>query len=165
ISYLRFTGRPEPLIQLVEAYMKEQGMFHSAATAEARYSDRLELDLASVVPSLAGPTRPQDRVSLLEAKEAFAEGLKVLLSKIKAKGGSAVVKAEKLTGCPVREAQPRHGRSGDLLEPDPLAATAKITLDGQTHQLHHGSVVIAAITSCTNTSNPSVMIAAGLLAK
>jgi aconitate hydratase len=141
IRYLRFTGRPEWLIQLVEAYTKEQGMFHTAGTPEARYSDKLELDLGSVAPSLAGPTRPQDRVPLREAKKAFADGLKILLSKAKPKAGS-----------PVQEATP-------------AATTAKITLDGATHELHHGSVVIAAITSCTNTSNPSVMLAAGLLAR
>src|SRR5205085_5931280 len=129
IRYLRFTGRPEPLIQLVEAYMKEQGMFHSAATEEARYSDKLELDLASVVPSLAGPTRPQDRVSLREAKEAFAEGLKVLLSRIKAKGGTVTIKPEQIAGCPVRETQPLPARSGDPLDADRLAASATITLE------------------------------------
>ncbi len=161
IRYLRFTGRPEWLIQLVEAYTKEQGMFHTAATPEARYSDKLELDLASVAPSLAGPTRPQDRVPLREAKKGFAEGLKALLSKIKSKGGAVKIKPEQIAGCPVREAEPLQPAA----ESDPATATAKITLDGATHELHHGSVVIAAITSCTNTSNPSVMLAAGLLAR
>jgi aconitate hydratase len=164
IRYLRFTGRPEPLVRLVEAYVKEQGMFHGAAAPEARYNDRLDLDLASVVPSLAGPTRPQDRVSLREAKRGFAEGLEKLLAKIKTKGGGVAVKPEEIAGCPVREAQPLPV-AGIAAEPAPAAATTAITLDGQTHELHHGSVVIAAITSCTNTSNPSVMMAAGLLAK
>src|SRR5207237_426907 len=75
IRYLRFTGRPEPLIRLVEAYMKEQGMFHTASMAEARYSDKLELDLTSVTPSLAGPRRPQDRVALGDVKTSFAAEL------------------------------------------------------------------------------------------
>jgi aconitate hydratase len=165
LRYLRFSGRPEALVQLVEAYMKEQGMFHERGTPEARYSDKLELDLGSVVPSLAGPTRPQDRVSLRDAKKGFAAGLRGLLSKIKSKGGGVKIKPEQITGCPVREAEPLPTSAAVAEEPDPLAATARVSLDGKTHELHHGSVVIAAITSCTNTSNPSVMIAAGLLAK
>jgi len=164
IRYLRFSGRPESLIRLVEAYMKEQGMFHTATTPEARYSDRLELDLATVVPSLAGPTRPQDRVSLHDAKKGFAEGLEKLLSKIKQKGGPSVP-VEPITGCPVREAKPLAAATASTADPDRLATKVKISLDGKPQELHHGSVVIAAITSCTNTSNPSVMMAAGLLAK
>jgi aconitate hydratase len=141
LRYLRFSGRPDWLIQLVEAYTKEQGLFHTPATPEAHYSDTLALDLAAVEPSLAGPTRPQDRVRLRESKKAFAEGLKVLLSKAKPKATTLPMSTE---------AAP---------------ATVPVTLDSATHELRHGSVVIAAITSCTNTSNPSVMLAAGLLAK
>jgi aconitate hydratase len=139
LRYLRFTGRPEALVRLVEAYTKEQGLFHTPQTPEAVYSDTLELDLGTVEPSLAGPTRPQDRVWLSQAKKSFAEALPKLLSKAKPKAGEAA--------------------------PADASATAPIILDGTTHQLHHGSVVIAAITSCTNTSNPSVMMAAGILAK
>jgi aconitate hydratase len=137
LRYLRFTGRPEAQVRLVEAYTKEQGLFHGAKTPEAAYSDTLELDLAKVVPSLAGPKRPQDRVPLTDVKKSWPAALQDLLSKAKTKEGAA---------------------------PNPSAA-AKVTIDGAAHELKHGSVVIAAITSCTNTSNPSVMMAAGLLAK
>jgi aconitate hydratase len=137
LKYLRFSGRPEALVQLVEAYTKEQGLFHTPNTPEAMYSDTLELDLGTVEPSLAGPKRPQDRVALGKIKQSFAKELPGLLSKAKAKTGAAA-------------------DSG---------SSVKVALSKETAELHHGSVVIAAITSCTNTSNPSVMLAAGLLAK
>jgi aconitate hydratase len=138
LRYLRFTGRPEPLVRLVEAYTKEQGLFHGPDTPPAAYSDTLTLDLGTVEPSLAGPIRPQDRVPLSGAKQAFARGLEMLLQKSRPKA-------------PAPAASP--------------SGTATVTVDGQTAELRHGAVVIAAITSCTNTSNPSVMLAAGLLAK
>jgi aconitate hydratase len=141
LRYLRFTGRAEEQVRLVEAYTKEQGLFHTAGTPHAAYSDTLTLDLQTVVPSLAGPTRPQDRVPLRESKKAFADSLQVLLSRVK--GGKPLPQ--------VAEA-PAPGTAAPV--PGPAAG-----------ELHHGSVVIAAITSCTNTSNPSVMLAAGLLAK
>jgi aconitate hydratase len=154
IRYLRFSGRPDSLIRLVEAYMKEQGMFHTATTPEARYNDRLELDLASVVPSLAGPKRPQDRVALTDVKRSFAAELPGLLGKSKTKPAVALAIAK------------------EIGEGSPTTPPPHPTVPGQVNgspnyieQLHHGSVVIAAITSCTNTSNPSVMMAAGLLAK
>ena len=128
LRYLRFTGRPESQVRLIDAYMKRQGMFHEPGAPAARYSSTLALDLGQVEPSLAGPSRPQDRVPLRDSKAKFAEALGVLQSRMKPRAG----------------------------------ATAGSTTPGQ---LHHGSVVIAAITSCTNTSNPSVMMAAGLLAK
>jgi aconitate hydratase len=128
LRYLRFTGRPEKLVHLVEAYAREQGLFHTRETPEARYSDTLQLDLRAVEPSLAGPTRPQDRVRLSDVKKSFADALPKLRGKGK-KGGQ------------------------------PAAAS------GQAAAVANGAVVIAAITSCTNTSNPSVMMAAGLLAK
>src|SRR5437588_1218414 len=137
LRYLRFSGRPDALVQLVEAYCKEQGLFHSASTPEACYSDGLELNPRSVEPSLAGPTRPQDRVQLRQSKKSFADALQVMLSRSKAKASGAVTKPSSI----------------------------KIQMDGAGHELHHGSVVIAAITSCTNTSNPSVMMAAGLVAR
>jgi aconitate hydratase len=139
LRYLKFSGRPESLIRLVEAYTKEQGLFHSLATPEATYSETLLLDLTTVEPSLAGPTRPQDRVRLSEAKQSFAEALQKLLAKAK-------------PSAPARQ----HLAQASSSAPVPEVAAAP---------LHHGSVVIAAITSCTNTSNPSVMLAAGLLAK
>jgi aconitate hydratase len=130
IEYLRLTGRPDDQLALVEAYAKEQGLWHdpsSEAYVEPRFSERLELDLSTVVPSLAGPKRPQDRVEVTKAGESFTKAL------------------EDYT--------------------DDADATAEITLDGETFEIGHGAVSIAAITSCTNTSNPSVMIAAALLAK
>jgi aconitate hydratase len=133
LRYLRFTGRPEAQVKLVEAYFKEQGLFHAPGVPEARYTDVMHLDLRSVVPSLAGPTRPQDRVKLDESKKSFHASL-----------GKMLANAPK---------------------PGVADAKATATIDGKDVTLTHGSVVIAAITSCTNTSNPSVLMAAGILAK
>jgi aconitate hydratase len=127
LSYLRLTGRSDEHIALIEAYCREQGLFHDEKTPEAQYSELLALDLGSVEPSLAGPKRPQDRVALSQAKQSFEQALPSLI-----KPGKAAKSTEAASG---------------------------------NGHLHHGSVVIAAITSCTNTSNPSVMLAAGLLAK
>ena len=135
LNYLRFTGRAEDTVELVRAYAAEQGLFRTASSPEADYSDTLQLDLATIEPSLAGPRRPQDRVPLRQAKEKFAQALPTLSG---AKAGA---------------------------EKDQTKTTAKITLNGESAELHDGSVVIAAITSCTNTSNPSVMLGAGLVAK
>jgi aconitate hydratase len=140
LRYLRFSGRPERLVRLVEAYTKEQGLFHTAGTPAAAYSDTLELDLATVEPSLAGPKRPQDRVSLRHVKQNFADELPDLLASAQSKTKSLPV-----------------GPAGSAASEPPVG-------EG-TPPLRHGSVVIAAITSCTNTSNPSVMVAAGLLAQ
>jgi aconitate hydratase len=137
LTYLRVSGRPDYLIDLVETYAKEQGLFHTGDTPEASYSDLASLDLASVVPSLAGPRRPQDRVSLTRVKENFTVELPKLQAAAKPK-----------PGLPMQPAAP--------VESAPPGADAQVT---------NGSVVLAAITSCTNTSNPSVMMAAGLLAK
>jgi aconitate hydratase len=135
LKYLRITGRSEEQLALVEAYCKEQGLFHTAATPAAEYTDTLELDLATVVPSLAGPSRPQDRVALTDVKNSFHEALPKLKSAAKPK-----------------PTLPMSGPAGDASLPADVS-------------LKDGSVVIAAITSCTNTSNPSVMVAAGVLAK
>ncbi len=135
LEYLRLTGRAASQVALVEAYARAQGLFASADAPDAVYTETMEMDLASVVPSLAGPRRPQDRVSLSNAKNSFAGSLDELKKGVKSAGGGT-----HSTG------------SGQ-------AAVATAT------QLEHGSVVIAAITSCTNTSNPSVMIGAGLVAK
>jgi aconitate hydratase len=145
LRFLRFTGRPEALVQLVEAYCKEQGLFHTADAPEALYSDTLELDLGTVQPSLAGPSRPQDRVLLGDVKRSFAAALPGMRGKSKPAPGAAL---------PVVDA---HAAAQE--KPTP------VTIDHAEHHLHNGSVVIAAITSCTNTSNPSVMLAAGLLAR
>ena len=149
LRYLRFTGRPEPLVKLVEAYFKEQGMFHTAATPPANYSDTLELNLASVEPSLAGPSRPQDRVRLFDVKRAFADALPKLQAATKPRAA----------GLPV---VPNHSEELEAREAPSLPEETPHAVAGK---LQNGSVVIAAITSCTNTSNPSVLIAAGLLAK
>jgi len=129
LRYLDLTGRDSHQIQLVETYAKEQGMFRTDASPDPMFSDTLELDLATVVPSLAGPRRPQDRVPLTESTKAFSEALPSLM------------------------------KSGDA------GKSVAVQLNGDKFQLSHGSVVISAITSCTNTSNPSVLIGAGLLAK
>ncbi len=142
VDYLRFTGRSETQVELVEAYCREQGLFHGPDTPEAEYSDTVELDLSTVVPSLAGPRRPQDRVPLSGVKESFLSQLSGLSTR---KGGLRVID---------------DGANTDAAQ----EAVADASGNGKI-ELQDGSVVIAAITSCTNTSNPSVMLAAGLLAK
>src|SRR5690349_22221111 len=151
LTYLRLTGRPEQQVALIEAYAKEQGLWHQPGSP-ARYSEQLTLDLGTVVPSVAGPKRPQDRVALTDAKNAFREAL----------GG--YVSAPSLD----------NGLAGTFPASDPVASEpasgpsspVPVTLDDGTEvTIDHGSVVIAAITSCTNTSNPSVMVGAALLAR
>jgi len=158
LRYLRLTGRSEEQIALVEAYYKEQGLFHTASSPEAEYTQTLELDLATVEPSVAGPKRPQDRVLLKDAATSFAQQLPSLLAPTAKPLGTRTAAAWERTAVAdtaVAEKSPVH-----------LTTTVKerFGVDPDTY-LDHGSVVIAAITSCTNTSNPSVMIAAGLLAK
>ncbi len=131
LSYLRLTGRGEDQVALVEAYAREQGMFRTPDSPEARYSETLELDLASVVPSLAGPKRPQDRVPLASAKPMFLDAL--------------------------RETKQQAGEA--------THNSISATIEGEQVEIADGVVVIAAITSCTNTSNPSVMVGAGLVAR
>ena len=152
LRYLRFTGRPEEQVQLVEAYMKAQGLFHTPDAPHAEYTDVLELDLSTVQPSIAGPRRPQDRIPLTNAKQAFREVLPSLLPPVAAQ--------------PSGVGQAFQPAAGGRLESPPHSQTAvSLKLNEQDFTLDHGAVVIAAITSCTNTSNPSVMVAAGLLAK
>ncbi|MFN8077390.1 MAG: aconitate hydratase AcnA [Kineosporiaceae bacterium] len=127
LAYLRLTGRSDQQVALVEAYAKEQGLWHDPSR-EVRYSEYLELDLSTVVPSIAGPKRPQDRIELSKAKEAFAAALPTYTA-------------------------------------DPSASASVTAPDGSSYELTHGAVTIASITSCTNTSNPSVMVAAALLAR
>jgi aconitate hydratase len=166
ISYLRLTGRGGEQVALVEAYAKEQGLWHEPGR-EARYSEELELDLSTVVPSLAGPKRPQDRVALTDAKTAFREAL------------GAYVQLDTLDeeiADTFPASDPFVPEKNGVVEPQspPAAAPAAgrpsapvgVTLeDGTKTSVDHGSVVIAAITSCTNTSNPSVMVGAALLAR
>ena len=174
LRYLEFTGRPKELVALVEAYTKEQGLFHDESSEEATYSDTLELDMSTVEPSLAGPKRPQDRVRLSEAHEAFAEAL---ASDLGENGhGHELHARDESSAESFPASDPPTGSEGDT-DPDagvkaPVAAVAESPVgtpvklaDGSEFELFHGAVVIAAITSCTNTSNPTVMIGAGLLAK
>jgi aconitate hydratase len=170
LEYLRFTGRSAAQIALVEAYMKEQGLFHSASSPEPEYSATLELDLASVRPSLAGPRRPQDRVPLGEVKSSFLRELGTMLAlpAQPARSRTAAAMVSEGGGTAGASAADAAGGAAAVATMAPHAAPsagAAATLGGKSFTLHHGAVVIAAITSCTNTSNPSVMVAAGLLAK
>jgi aconitate hydratase len=183
LRYLEFSGRPPELVELVEVYCKEQGMFHDESSDDATYSDTLELDLSDVVPSLAGPRRPQDRVALTEAKAVFLDALADYLpndmpDREPVHGTPEEASAESFPASDPPAAMP--GATGIAAPDSPRAPAADrgarvaersatvvpLTLDDGTEtELDHGYVVIAAITSCTNTSNPSVMLGAGLLAR
>jgi aconitate hydratase len=175
LRYLEFSGRPPELLELVEAYAKEQGLWHDENSEEPTFSDTIELDLSSVVPSVAGPKRPQDRVSLTESKAEFRAALEGLLPDADDDGGDG--EDDALSGSfpasdPVSTHVPNgaghapHGSSGGAQVADRRSAQSPVTLeDGTETELDHGHVVIAAITSCTNTSNPSVMLGAGILAR
>jgi aconitate hydratase A / 2-methylisocitrate dehydratase len=152
LDYLRLTGRSAQQVALVEGYAKEQGLWHEPGSESARYSEELTLDLSTVVPSLAGPKRPQDRVSLSDAKNSFRDALGAFVSEPSLDNGIAGT-------------FPASDPVANTPEPRPSAPTAVTLEDGTETTIDHGSVVIAAITSCTNTSNPSVMVGAALLAK
>jgi aconitate hydratase len=159
LGYLRTTGRDPQQIALVEAYCKEQGLFHTTKSLDAEYSQVVELDLATVEPSVAGPRRPQDRAPLSKAKESFETALPTLIGPRIAKNGSKTAPQQ------IARLEGEGGTTAIALE-DPHSPAAEKTVGNDVfEELHDGSVVIAAITSCTNTSNPSVMMAAGLLAK
>ncbi len=176
IDYLRLTGRSPEQLALVEAYAKEQGLWHDPA-AEPRFSEKLELDMSTVVPSLAGPKRPQDRVALSDAKQSFRAALadytddKAPVDQQSEEGYDEAV-AESF---PASDSPSHEGSNGSAPPTDSMSAVgtgggrpsrpATVTIDGTTCVIDHGAVAIAAITSCTNTSNPSVMIGAALLAK
>jgi len=136
LSYMKLTGRSAEQVELVERYTKEQGLFHTESAPEPEFTKRLSLDLSTVVPSLAGPKRPQDRVPMVQVKEAFQDALKAPA----ANRGFALPEAE-------------------------MTSHATVANNGHSAEIGHGAVVIAAITSCTNTSNPNVMVAAGLVAR
>ncbi|HEV3315560.1 MAG TPA: aconitate hydratase AcnA [Candidatus Angelobacter sp.] len=160
LQYLRMTGRAESHIALVEAYCKEQGLFHTATTTEAEYSEVVELDLSTVEPSVAGPRRPQDRVPLSRAKESFEQALPTLI------GPRAGKDSRKAAPKQVARFEGEGGSPAAVAVEDAEAPAAQSAVSEDIFEyLHDGSVVIAAITSCTNTSNPYVMMAAGLLAK
>jgi aconitate hydratase len=200
LRYLEFSGRPAAQIAVVEAYAREQGLWHDAHSPQPAFSDKLELDLASVVPSLAGPKRPQDRVALSAARQSFREALTSYLperpaaaereANVEGDEGSALSFP---ASDPPAGVEPANGDGARDRHPEPHAASpapasqagavagatastasnghdssapVALTLaDGTRTELDHGHVVIAAITSCTNTSNPSVMIGAGILAR
>jgi len=136
LQYLQLTGRPSELVELVEVYCKEQGLFRTNQTPDPEFTRTVELDLTTIQPSLAGPKRPQDRVPMSKMKKAFQETLQAPITK-----------------------------RGYELADDELQRTAQVKKGGATTEIGHGAVVIASITSCTNTSNPSVMLGSGLLAK
>ncbi|HEX5822603.1 MAG TPA: aconitate hydratase [Solirubrobacterales bacterium] len=175
LRYLEFTGRPTEQIELVDAYTREQGLFHEPGSEEATYSDTLELDLGEVEPSIAGPKRPQDRIAVSNAKPAFLEAMQEW-------DPDAGDELSNMLDVAIDESfpasdPPAEDHDGDNGKPQRAGLTAvaeerktsdcvSVQLeDGQTVELDHGMVVIAAITSCTNTSNPSVMLGAGLIAK
>src|SRR4051794_3988544 len=187
-DYLRLTGRDEAQIALVETYAKEQGLWHDD-DREPQYSEYLELDLASVVPSIAGPKRPQDRVLLAHAKQGFREALADYVDDDQVEPGQAdpdrrIDDAAKMRGYDEASAEsfpasdaPSHDGHEESTDPHefgegvaedigrPSRPTPVTLADGTSFEIDHGAVAIAAITSCTNTSNPSVMIGAALVAK
>ena len=177
LRYLEFSGRPPELIALVEAYAREQGLWHDEHAEEPTFSDTVELDLADVVPSLAGPKRPQDRVSLSEAQVEFREALATYVPDANGSGsnadrgsaGSFPASDPPATMTPAEDGSNGHPEPAREHDHAPVATRAEsaveVTTEEGTFALDHGHVVIAAITSCTNTSNPSVMLGAGLLAR
>jgi aconitate hydratase len=169
LKYLRLTGRPAETIELVEAYAKAQGMWHDP-NHEPEYSEKLELDLSTIEPSLAGPKRPQDRVAVKTAKSAFRAALRDYAEDDGETNGNSANEASR-ESFPASD-PPAISHSGSHDEPTAPGRAdgrpsnpATVTLDGETFEVDHGAVVVAAITSCTNTSNPFVMVGAGLLAK
>ena len=148
LDYLRFTGRSEELIGLIEAYWKHQGMFRTPDFPEPQYSRVLEIDLSEIEPTLAGPRRPHDRVTLRDMKQNWR---RALVDNLVAKGKVSAAEAQKAVEMPSGEA--------------PLQKRVEVATEAGSFEMSHGNVVIAAITSCTNTSNPSVLVAAGLLAQ
>ncbi|MDO5738738.1 MAG: aconitate hydratase [Ornithinimicrobium sp.] len=175
LDYLRLTGRSVEQVALVEAYAKEQGMWlEPTGNAEARFSEHLELDLSTVVPSIAGPKRPQDRIELTRSKEQFRADLKNYVM-----DGNGILKSSvdqelsdtfPASDAPSHDATEESEKAGrpshsTLLNGDRISTPVRISIDGDDVTVDHGHVAIASITSCTNTSNPSVMMAAAMLAK
>ncbi|HEV3227975.1 MAG TPA: aconitate hydratase [Solirubrobacteraceae bacterium] len=184
LRYLEFSGRSADQVELVEAYCREQGLWHDARSEEPTFSDTLELDLGQVVPSLAGPKRPQDRVALSDARDSFRVALGDYLpggtgdtagsedegSSLSFPSSDPPASVEPVNGNGARDRHPdppapARGRSVQTVAERPSTAVPITLADGTHAELDHGHVVIAAITSCTNTSNPSVMLGAGILAR
>ncbi|CAN5746472.1 aconitate hydratase [soil metagenome] len=176
LKYLRGTGRDEELVDLVERYYKEQGIFRTDDTQEPRFSETLELDLGTVEASLAGPRRPQDRISLADMNNSFQEVLAEMVGTNGSNGSSngnaydaadaESFPASDTPNSDINDEDPPHEIGTSKVDaPVEEGGAVTVTLDGEEAYLKHGSAVIAAITSCTNTSNPSVMIGAGLLAR
>jgi aconitate hydratase len=169
LNYLAFSGRPRDQIELVEAYAREQGLWHDQHSPQPSFSDLIELDLGSVVPSIAGPRRPQDRIALRDSKPAFRAALQGYAPlSIEDEAIADTFPASDPISTHVRNGSPRaHDETPRPPASDGRAsASTQVRLaDGSNTELDHGHVVIAAITSCTNTSNPSVMLGAGLLAR
>ena len=177
LRYLDLTGRPTETIELVDAYAREQGMFHHESSPDPVFSDLLELDLGDVVPSLAGPKRPQDRVPLSQAKDSFLEAMGEFDPEAAKQMGNgrdeAIEESFPASDSPAEDHDDERGKPRPAVSGSPAAVAEhgsgdaiEVTLeDGTGFELDHGRVVIAAITSCTNTSNPSVMVGAGLLAR
>jgi aconitate hydratase len=177
LTFLELSGRPAEQIALVEAYAKEQGMWHDEHSEQPTFSDEVELDLGSVEPSLAGPKRPQDRVSLSQSQVVFQEALRDYIPSDGDQADAqdeAVAESYPASDPPANEpghlalatpSQPQLPEGGTATALPHNGTARSVTVDGETFELDHGHVVIAAITSCTNTSNPSVMIGAGILAR
>ena len=170
IRYLTFSGRPEKLTALVEAYAREQGLWHDEHAIEPIFSDVIELDLGEVVPSLAGPKRPQDRVPLAASKKMFSDAVAGYLPDSpngldEATSESFPSSDPPATGTPGSAPESIADPQSPATAVADRRASAPVELDGVAFELDHGHVVIAAITSCTNTSNPSVMLASGILAR
>jgi aconitate hydratase len=179
LTYMRLTGRSDELVELVEAYCKAQGLFRTDDTPDPEFNELLELDLGSVVPSLAGPRRPQDRVALERVQTVFRSSFEECFDEScdttvysgydKESAQSFPASDPPTAGAdgPAIDASPpaSPGATATLAEPRRRFGEVPVMIDGAEEMMHHGSVAIAAITSCTNTSNPSVMLGAGLLAK